>query len=105
MSRGRYLPMEYGPWTTGNSARAALPDHTGDTTMTFDALTIAGIVWCALSGGFVVATAFAQAPRRSASRRPSSLPFTTELAKRVAPAIGVAWSERFRPPKAATITA
>jgi hypothetical protein len=65
--------------------------------MTFDALTITGIVWSALSGGFVLATAFAQAARRSAHLQPSSRPLTTRLAKRGAP--GVVWPHYFRPLK------
>ena len=105
MSRGRHLQRRRGSWATGNTALAVLPDHTGDTTMTFDALTITGIVWCALSGGFVVATAFAQAPRPWASRRPSARQLATGLARRVAPTIGAAWSGHFGAPKAATIGA
>jgi hypothetical protein len=69
--------------------------------MTFDALTITGIVWCALSGGFVLATAFAQAPRRSTQARPSALPLATRLTKRIAPAIGAARAKRFKPLSAA----
>jgi hypothetical protein len=40
--------------------------------VTFDALTIAGIVPAALSGGFVLATAALQLPRWSVHRRSSS---------------------------------
>jgi hypothetical protein len=39
--------------------------------MTFDALTIAGFLSAALSGGFLIATATIQAPRRFARRRSS----------------------------------
>jgi len=39
--------------------------------MSFDALTIAGILSAALSGGFLIATAGIQAARRSGRRRPS----------------------------------
>jgi hypothetical protein len=97
--------MRCGSRATGNATLAVLLDHTGDANMTFDALTITGIVWCALSGGFVVATAFAQAPRPLASRRPSARQLASGLAKRVAPAIGAGWSGHFGAPKAATIRA
>jgi hypothetical protein len=40
--------------------------------MTFDALTFAGILSAALSGGFLIATATIQAPRRSVRRRSPS---------------------------------
>jgi len=43
-------------------------------TMTFDALTVAGILSAVLCGGFVLATATAKAPPRSAHRRSSSAP-------------------------------
>lgn len=43
----------------------------GGTTMSFDALTIAGILSAALSGGFLIATASIQAMKRSGRRRPS----------------------------------
>jgi hypothetical protein len=39
--------------------------------MSFDALTIAGILSAALSGAFLIATANIQATRRSGRRRPS----------------------------------
>ena len=42
--------------------------------MTFDALTIAGIVTAALSGGFVLALAMAEASSRSTHRRSSRQP-------------------------------
>jgi hypothetical protein len=45
--------------------------ESGGTTMSFDALTIAGILSAALSGGFLIATAGIQAARRSGRRRPS----------------------------------
>jgi len=38
------------------------------TIMNFDALTIAGMFFAAMSGAFVFATAIAQAPRRDARR-------------------------------------
>jgi len=38
--------------------------------MTFDALTIAGIVTAVLSGGFVLALAMAEAPSPTVHRRP-----------------------------------
>jgi hypothetical protein len=40
--------------------------------MTFDALTIAGILSAALSGGFLIATAAIQAPKRPGRRRTST---------------------------------
>ena len=43
--------------------------------MTFDALTIFGIVYGSLSGGFVLATALAEAPRRSVKWRTASVHF------------------------------
>ena len=42
-----------------------------DSTMIFDALTIASLVSGVLSGGFVIATAATQAPRQSVHRRSS----------------------------------
>ena len=50
--------------------------------MVFDALTIAGIVSGALSGGFVIATAMTRAPSRSAHRRSSSLPLARDTRSR-----------------------
>jgi hypothetical protein len=51
-------------------------------TMSFDALTIAGILAAALSGGFVLAIATVQASKRSANRRSSSPLLAQEVRRR-----------------------
>ena len=73
--------------------------------MIFDALTITGIVSGALSGAFVVATAFARAPSSSEDRRPASPTVTRGRAKRRLPAIRVTRTGHFRPQTARTMSA
>jgi hypothetical protein len=77
--------------------------------MTFDALTIAGIVSAALSGGFVLATAAIQAPRWPVHRRSTSSALATRIRIHVRrPDLSVfrgAGRDRFRPLRAAAIKA
>ena len=81
--------------------------------MTFDALTIAGIVTAVLSGGFVLALAMAEAPSRSAHRRPSPTPLAEDArglglgihARRVRPQLAGRQAKQFRPRTAVTMTA
>ena len=81
--------------------------------MTFDALTIAGIVTAVLSGGFVLALAMAEAPSPAAHRRPVA---GTPCRGRAwhgagrpcssgAPRAGRRQAKQFRPRTAVTITA
>jgi len=76
--------------------------------MTFDALTIAGIVLAALSGGFVLGTAAIHVPR-SVHRWPSSTVLATRIRvhmnRPALPAFRRAAQGRLRPLTAATIKA
>jgi hypothetical protein len=76
--------------------------------MTFDALTIAGILSAALSGGFILATAAAQTPE-AVHRRSSSATLATRIRnhiRRPAALTGLrrAAPERFKPLRAAAST-
>ena len=81
--------------------------------MTFDALTIAGIVTAVLSGGFVLALAMAEAPSRSAHRRSSPAALAEDTrglglgsdARRVRPQLAGRQAKQFRPRTALTTTA
>jgi hypothetical protein len=67
--------------------------------MTFDALTIAGIVSAAISGGFVLVTAALQSPRWSVHRRSSSAATGTRvhIGRPVVSVFRIAARKGFRP--------
>jgi hypothetical protein len=73
--------------------------------MIFDALTITGILSGVLSGGFVVATAFARPASRSEHWHHASTTPTRGRLKRRLPAVRVARAKHFGPQTAAAISA